>query len=237
MTLLRIDKNELKALLQSDKDGIGFNIGTEIVNVAGGLSLIVSALSLGDLRWLTVPCFTLGIALIFISARHLINMKRKPLNADLLFQEIIDMDKVERRSSIAAIRDSFETYPHRYLVYYDEGWKCEFFPNHKTADEGNPEKLKKFLSEELEIDESSISLSYLREFSNEKESTEHNNQKRLYIYNLFKAEISDMPDKWKQDEFMIAGKKYRWMSIDEMLQDETIRRINSDVISEVRDYA
>ena len=71
---------------------------------------------------------------------------------------------------------------------------------------------------------------------NEKPSTEHDGEIRLYIYSLYSAEIHNIPSSWQKDEFEIAGKRYKWMSTDGMLSDSRIREVNSDVVSLVRDY-
>jgi hypothetical protein len=235
LNLLHLDKNELNALLLRKEDRIGFDNVTELVNLASGYSLLMALPGIKSKIFFLI-CLVLGVLLIIISSKHMFLNFKHPFSADDLYAEILQMDKVERRSSIIAIKDTFETYPHKYLLYFDEGWKCDFFPNHKTAEKGNTEELRGYLSEELEVPASQIHLDFLHEFTNEKPSVEHDNQMRLYIYSIYKAEISDIPDSWKTEHFMIAGKNYRWMSIDEMLQDSTIRDINQDVIAQVRDY-
>lgn len=237
MKLLHIDEDQLHALLAQQKENIGTVRFPEFVNFAGGLSLVVTAwtgLSNVFLKW---GCTGLGVLLSVLSLIRLFRSFLHAMDAETLYKEIVNLDKVERRSSIVAIRDTYQQYPHRYLLYHDEGWDCDFFPNHASAstNKATTALLSSYLSDQLEIPETEIDIQFVREGTNEKPSTEHGGELRLYTYWLYNVTIAAIPDFWKQDEFVIAGRHYKWMSTDSMLADERIREVNSDVVSLVRD--
>ena len=158
-------------------------------------------------------------------------------NSEKLFKEIIALDKVERRSSIIAIKDSYQQYPHRFLLYHDNGWNCDFFPNHASASSivDTSRELKSYISGQLEVPPADLEIRFVREKTNEKPSTEHNGEMRLYTYWLFDVSVKNIPDFWRQSEFDIADRHYKWMSTDSMLADARINEINNDVVSLVKD--
>ena len=47
---------------------------------------------------------------------------RNKYDAITLYEDIVNMDRTERRSSIIAVKDA-----NRYLLYRDLGWGCDFF--------------------------------------------------------------------------------------------------------------
>lgn len=238
MKLLQIDQNELHALMNEKSDVIGTNWFAELVNLSGGISLLLTTIFGINILWIQIITGILSIVIIAVGIYRLIKGLKKSENAQKLYKEITQLDKVERRSSIVAIKDTYQQHPHRYLLYHDDGWNCDFFPNHKTIEgiKHNMSSLLDHLSSELEIDRDDIELHYIRDDMNEKPSTEHNGEMRLYIYSLYSAVIHNIPSYWQQDEFEIAGRRYKWMSTDGMLTDARIRDVNSDVVSLVRDY-
>lgn len=156
-------------------------------------------------------------------------------NHTSLLEEIKKMDKTEHAHAIIAIKDGFNKFPGRFLVYDDPRWGCRLFLNYpaKSTDRLENEKyLRTKLSEALKIPEEKISLQYRKTVTQEKYSGSHH-EKRIYLHSYYTAEIRDFPDNEKENDFSIEGKSYHWMSIDEMLQDENIRKKNEDVIKEV----
>ncbi|MBW3092803.1 hypothetical protein KIH79_07645 [Bifidobacterium sp. 82T10] len=154
-------------------------------------------------------------------------------SAEDLYQELKAMDRTEKHSSIIAINDG-----NRYLLYHDNGWDCDFFPNHATADSEteNLRLLTDYLSTGFDIPKEDFKLVRVTNETHEKYSAEHN-EDRVYDYTLYKADILHMPDAWKAERFHVDSKDCRWMTTDEMLSDDTIRSKNRDVVSMVRDHA
>lgn len=128
--MLRIDSTRLHDQLEQRKEWIGFAPrATHVIALVEGLFLILTAVTTSIGYWWRLG-FTVAAAIAtiyaFISA---IITWSKGYSAEVLYKELIDMDRTERHSSIIAINDG-----NRYLLYHDTGWDCDFFPNHATAD-------------------------------------------------------------------------------------------------------
>ena len=144
------------------------------------------------------------------------------------------MDRTEVRSSIIAIRNR----NNQYLTYYDEGWKCDFFPNRATASpETNEARLAEYLQHNFGLPENTCSLELVAEGSEAKPSTEHGNELRYYEYKLYRAVVKTMPEGWDAAEFRTQGKRCKWLTLDEMMANPRTNGINHYVIALVRDHA
>ena len=64
---------------------------------------------------------------------------------------------------------------------------------------------------------------------------ENSRSLRYYEYTLYRASVTVMPDAWRSTEFHVGAKDCRWMTLDEMLADPGINKINHDVVAMVRD--
>ena len=58
-----------------------------------------------------------------------------------------------------SIKDSFQKFPNRFLVYDDKRWGCKLFLNYKD-NSNNEDFIKKHLSGDLKIELEDIKLSY-----------------------------------------------------------------------------
>lgn len=67
MNLLHIDKHELQALLQSRKNAIGTNVLAELVNLSGGVSLLLSSMTGTIYYAFHIACIVLACAIIILS--------------------------------------------------------------------------------------------------------------------------------------------------------------------------
>ncbi|KFI92183.1 hypothetical protein BISA_0579 [Bifidobacterium saguini DSM 23967] len=232
--MLRIDSDRLQTKLQERREFIGFvSKATHGVALVEGFFLILSAFTAGLPSWLAMALGFVAVMVTLYSLVGLIITWRKGYNAEELYQELKDMDRTEKHSSIIAINDG-----NRYLLYHDRQWGCDFFPNHATADNEteNVRLLSDYLSTGFDIPKDDFTLIRVTDETHEKYSTEHE-ENRVYDYTLYKAHIKRMPDAWRSERFHVDSKDCRWMTCDEMLSDETIRRINHDVVSMVRDHA
>ena len=64
---------------------------------------------------------------------------------------------------------------------------------------------------------------------------ENSRSLRYYEYTLYRASVTVMPDAWRSTECHVGAKDCRWMTLDEMLADPGINKINHDVVAMVRD--
>ena len=154
---------------------------------------------------------------------------------EMLLRDLELLNEISHPFSIIAIRDSFNQYPNRFLLYYDTRWDCKFFiycPT-KDSESDNEDNIRFRLSSELKIDPALISVRYITEQIYQKYSISD----RIYKYYDHKLYLADIPftDAIKKSVFKIDGKSFFWMSIAEMEKDPNIKKKNLDVVYMVRD--
>lgn len=109
----------------------------------------------------------------------------------------------------------------RYLVYYDERWDCKLFPNYK----GSESALKEQVAADLGLDSTNLLFDYIASRVQEKYSVSHS-EMRIYNHRLYGMHYCDFPERFKQDNFVINGKHYYWMSMSKMEKDKNIQEKN-----------
>ena len=114
---------------------------------------------------------------------------RNKYDAITLYEDIANMDRTERRSSIIAVKDA-----NRYLLYRDLGWGCDFFPNHATASSTDEDvrQLTTYFADEFGIPAKDFTLSHICVKDSEKPSAEHDGEVRYYEYTLYRASVTVM---------------------------------------------
>lgn len=238
MTLL-IDKTQLELLLEKKRDYIGqrhAGIDTLFAGASFGLSIIcadfrtiafVSGEFIGAISVLLAIWFCCrGIYMIVKDVNDKYGHKE-------LCKDIEALNVIQHAYSIVAVKDTFNKYPNRFLLYYDERWNCKFFFNYKTVD-NDEDNIKSRLSRELKIKENNISMQFKTEKIQKKYSVSHK-EDRVYDHRVYYATISKYTDHVMSDEFEIDGKKFFWMSIQDMERDERIQEVNSDVVGLIKD--
>lgn len=228
---LNIDSRDLELLIEKKREYIGKKYG--IVGLIEAVLLALSAYT-ESYEGLLIPatvikCVFVGIAVIQIIffIRELI---RPDYNQNDLLEDIKKLDIVSRTSSIVAIKNSI--HPTEYLLYYDKGWGMYMFPNFATVTD-NENNIVRKLSEQLDIDADDISIGMKAEGQEKKLSTEHN-EEREYYYRVYSVKIDKFSYE-SENEFTAEGRKYRWMSVDDMLSDDMIKEHNGYVVGLVRD--
>ncbi|WP_346682319.1 DUF1206 domain-containing protein [Bifidobacterium pullorum] len=239
MMTLRINDAELEALLAERSGRIGcgsWKVG--VSDILAGAGWPMAAFPSGWCPLLKWPLGLAGIGYSVYGLASVIRSVRDPYDHKKLLEEIKQMDRTEKRSSIVAVRDASGTARNRYLLYEDTRWGCDFFPNHDTEGTVQMEKpeLSKWLSGTFEIPESAFNLSYIREMSHSKPSRSHGGEMRDYVYRLWVADVTEMPEVWKQPQFEVGGYSCRWETIAGMEADQHIMEINEDVVGMVKGF-
>ena len=186
--------------------------------------------------WATYGLFFLAILFLIFGGWTLYRAIKSRYTAEDMYKDIVAMDRTERESSIIAVRDATGDFRNRYLVFFDEGWQCDFFPYHKTVEpiSVDLEQVAQYLSDAFEISRSDFTIQPVAQQESAKPSTEHGGEKRYYVYHLYKADVTRMPDAWRGDSFTVGSKRCRWMTTEDMMKDPRIREVNSDVVGMVR---
>lgn len=237
---LLIDDKDLKLLLEQNRDKIGHNGIKGIDTLFAGVTFFLSTLA-ADYSSVKIIssevmksiCLILGIIFSVWSVIKMIKSSKNKYGHISLYNDIEKLNTITHPFTIVAIKDTFNNYPNRFLLYYDQRWQCKFFFNFKTVDD-NEENIKQRLSNILKIEKKDISLVYKTERIYEKYSVSDKIDK-IYEHRIYKAEISDFTDILKSNEFTIDGVKYFWMTIQDMENDTQIKEKNLDVVNIIKD--
>lgn len=238
MILLSINDDKLDKLLNSRKSHIGVGINKAFMDIFTSIATAFTFYLIPEgsipelLRWgLILLSFIYAIYVIISSLKSLVS----GYNYKTLEEEIVGLDETKHRHSLVAIKNTFSTHPNKFLVYWDERWKCYLFPNYRTAKENDCAKVSNAVSNALGIN-GSVKTSKVAERVTTKKSFSHNNQLRTYAHTLYAVDIDPFPEVAKENEFYISGRRYRWMSLRDMEQDINIMEKNKDVVHLVEEY-
>lgn len=237
ISMLLLDETKLNLLLEQKKQFIGKTVVWD--SILSSLSFLVSVVFASYSDFLGIPghYFKIGFVILGLfftgkSVRDVISsLKNSYTNVDL-YNDINKLNQITHNHSIIAIKDTFSEFPNRFLLYFDTRWSCDLFINFKE-NINNESFITDGLSNRLKVPSSNISLQYIAQNIHEKFSVSHN-EYRVYSHRLYLATISDFPPEFKDDEFIIDGVVYKWMSISDMESDDRIMEVNEDVVQFVK---
>ncbi len=175
----------------------------------------------------------LGILFTSKSFIDIVASKKNNYTYEDLIMDINKLNEIAHNHSIILIKDSFQKFPNRFLVYDDKRWGCKLFLNYKD-NSNNEDFIKKHLSGDLKIELEDIKLSYLGQRIHEKYS-ESAKKRKVYCHKFYIADIKKFPDKIKQDSFEIDGKEYQWLSMPELETDKDVQKKNYDIVRFVKE--
>lgn len=116
-----------------------------------------------------------------------------------------------------------------YLQKYDNRWDCWLFPYVRSTD-NNKENVDSYISSLLKI---SIVTKYITTAKHCKYS-ESDKVYKIYNHKLYEVSLNDVPRNMAQNELLIDGIRYRWMTIAELEQDDNVMKKNDDIIAFVK---
>lgn len=237
---LLINKLKLKLLLEEKRDSIRHSTeGIDIIISA--ILYIVSLLcsdfrSIGNVNALVIEtlAWVIAVLLLLYGLYKIIYSHKHKYDHHMLYTDIENLNEIIHPFSIVAIKDTFNTYANRYLLYYDKAWDCWFFFSFHTAQQQNEESITRRLSNKLKIDPTDINIQYITDRLQPKFS-EKDQINKVYQHSLYQGIIAQYPDFMTQDEFDIDGTLYRWHTIEQMEDDTNIMSKNKDVVSFVKE--
>ena len=118
-----------------------------------------------------------------------------------------------------------------YLQYYDNKWDCYLFPNCEMDYNLNIKNIEKTISG-LNVDIIDISLKMDKVHTKFSQSAKINKEYHHYFYLV---KINDDKNIMVNKEVVINGVKYKWFSYKELLDDERIKEVNSDIVGFVKE--
>lgn len=235
--IIHIDDKDLSNILLRRSGDLGdFKAWDAVGLVLGGfvdsISIFFSDVSgyiKGAVGVIGLVLILRGLFLIYKSVFH-------PYSVDDLNREILQAKRIEINNSLIALVDGNYEFGTRFLLYHDDGWDCDFLPNHRGDAIGAGEYERQALSASLYrgfgITINPSDISFVTECDSNKRSTEHDGELRYYHYRLYTAVLSNLSPNWRESSFISHNnRRCRWMTIDEMSSDRRISEINSDVIA------
>lgn len=232
--------SDLKLLLEKKRKYIGKKPNLELIlsGLFFFLPLIFTDFSdYGEVsgevfKWLFI-CF--GVAVTIAGMVMSVNALKNKYSHTQLYEDIMKLEPPAKKFSLVAIKDTFNSFANRYLLYFDEKWQCWFFFSFRTS-ENDIQNIKNKLSEKLKVPAKNIAVEFKAQ-QVQRKFAPADNTVNTYEHKLYKATISDFTDTLKQDKFKIDGVQYRWMTTEEMLKNKLIVEKNLSVVSFVKDYA
>lgn len=240
-----IDDEQLENLLVSKKKYIGGGWIQAVINIGSGVALFVT--DIGADFGTTLPeilqkiiffvAFLFAVFLIIVGIYQLSkNIGSQCYTCDNLYKDILILNKDKHLYSLIAIKNEFDAFPNKFLLYYDNVWNVYFFPCFQTVD-NNEDNIKQKLSSNLKIETTNIvNVKFLKEESNQKKWSQDGKIYKVYDHRFYQVTISEFPDNMKKDIFSIDGRKYKWMTFQEMRNNNNIKKKNEDVVEVFEKY-
>lgn len=235
----KIDEKDIELILAEHKEYIGVQKGW-IEELFNAILFIFSAIT-AEIHILNIPsvvfntvfgCIGVGMTILAIKNGYKYFCK-KYTKEDLLMD--IKKKALYRRFTLVAVKNSFDKFPNKFLLYYDKDWDCEFFPNYPTADYDNEDNIRIRLANDLKINSEFIHL----KFADRKAQTKYKpsaKEERIYEHTLYEATIDHMPADMMENSFTRDGKIYCWKTIEQMKSDQKIKEKNSEVVEFVNSH-
>lgn len=117
-----------------------------------------------------------------------------------------------------------------YLQYFDRRWDSLLFPNCKLGEQFNNDTIVDYVSEILKID-----INYIKCSKVHIKFSESAKKMKEYDYFIFSIKIIKMPDVMNQETFNINGLNYVWYSYNELVNDERMQKVNSDIVGFIKE--
>ncbi len=240
-----LEESELKLILETYRDNITDkrnwldNIGT-----AGSLFLTIASSDFKDLwiikaEYIQYTVWLITVYFLIKGCKTFIKNRKSKFDKDVLFKKISEKSEIERVPfSIIVMKDDFQEYPNKFLVYEDGRWGCKLFLNYfmQSADgEAEKDNQLEAVSNYLKINKSKMVIDFLFMKNSTKYSpTTHKDKTYDFYYYHVRIKNNAFSNKMKQSSFEIDGRKFRWMSMDELMGDRATMERNSDVLRVVK---
>lgn len=119
----------------------------------------------------------------------------------------------------------------QYLQYFDKSWNSYLFPNCKLTNGQDFDIIKNKVSKDLNMDKKFIKVSLVG-CKKHKKFSESAKIEKEYVHYFYNTKING---KLSCDEFEIKGIKYKWFSYSDLIKDERIQEVNSDIVQFVKE--
>lgn len=237
---LDIDDNSLHDLLQGKKNDIGGSWINGIVNIVAGISFVVTIYSSNfPAFWLNFVLYVVALLLLGIGGVQVWkNTGKRFYSYKKLYNDIKKLSITENQYSLIAILNDFEgDYANKVLLqYFQGGWKTFMFLSYRSAAENDENNIRTRVAANLKVARDQLTIKFLTEVPYQPKYSPDHESVRMYHNKYYQVFINEFPDTLKQPVFIIDGTKYKWMTLEEMWEDEQINKNNADVLRVFEKY-
>ena len=237
---LDIEDNSLRELLQKRKEYIGGSWGGSVGNIIAGISLALTVYSSGfPSNWVNISLYLLSAFFTLIGAVYLWKQTgNRAYNYLNLYDDIKCLSTTESQYSLVAILNDFEgELANKVLLqFFNNGWETYMFLSFATAPDNDENNVICRVAAKLKVERSKINIRFLEEIPYQPKYSPKHRTTRMYHNKYYQVRIEQFPEHMKQSTFTVDGIKYRWMTLEEMWDNENIRKNNADVLKEFEKY-
>lgn len=236
---LDIDSNSLHDMLQGKKDYIGGSWINGIVYIIEGLSFVITIYSAKiSIIAINILLYIMAFFLVGIgSIQFWKNSGKRRFDYEKLYNDIKALSSSESQYSLIAILNDFEgDSANKVLLRYYPNWNTYMFLSFRSSPEDNENNVITRVAASLKIARSDIDVKFLSEIPYQPKYSPAHKSKRLYHNKYYQISISKFSDILKREEFILDGIKYKWMTLEEMWENDQIKKNNSDVLKEFEKY-
>lgn len=227
-----ISEDKLKNVILENKEYIGLNKGEGLDRLIAGVGFIITVVvAVFKFEWIKYVFEVIGAIYVVIGGKTFIKSFVNPYTHHDLIKDIKSLDQIEHRHSIVAIKNTWDDFPNRFLIYHDKKWDCDFFLNYKTV-ENMEDVIKEKVSSQLRIKKECIHVEFKGNDISRKYSWRDKKDK-TYNHDFYLVIIDSFPEEEKSLSFSIDQVDYKWLTIEEMRNNQNTYRKNADVINKV----
>lgn len=237
---LDIDDNSLHDMLQGKKDYIGGSWINGVINIVGGMSFIITIYSAKiSLLWIKLLLYVVAFFLGGIGiVQFFKNIGKQSYNYEKLYDDIKNLSVSDSRYSLIAILNNFEgdSANKVLLKYFKGGWQTYMFLSYPSASENDENNVISRVAASLKVERNYLKVKFLTEVPYQSKYSLDRKSVRMYHNKYYQVFISNFSDILKKSEFTLDGTKYKWMTLEEMWDNEQIKANNADVLREFEKY-
>ena len=245
--MIEIREDRLRELLEQRKEYIGTSqipFDGWFADVAFLMSLLLS-----DYKsiW-TIPASAVCIIfwVLFCIYTAILSYKtykiiKKPYTTKDLYDDIFNSSDIPHAFNLIAIRNTFSSATNKFLLLYDQRWKCYLLPYCKSGrdDIENIKRVKQFVSNKMGIKVNPTSIKKI----GQKKDTKYSYSDKVYkdyTHTFYEVDISpyikESTEKIKKRSFVLDGYRFKWFTIQEMLKNKRILEKNKETVKHLQEF-
>ena len=239
-THIRIDKGDLKLLLEKRRDSIVHSASGKVI-AADILALL--SLCTASFQLFVADSIIFGALMVFagsiwiaITLSNYIYRKKNALSHEQLFKEIEGIGNNEHPFNLMIIQNKTTN---KILTVYDKRWDMWLLPYEKAssseggsnADKTETALVREYLNAVLGINNEDAAQCKLSFSEHTRKYSVSDNVFKVYYHRFFKVATSCLPE---TEEFEICGTRYRWWYFADLEIDPKTQQNNSEIIATVK---